>query len=282
MLGPLVTRLSGSSDLYEGTGRPPYSSINFVTSHDGFTINDLVTYRDKHNEANGEGNRDGENNNYSDNYGVEGPTRRKTIESLRLRQIKNMLTTLLLSQGVPMLVFGDECRRTQRGNNNAYCQDNETSWFDWRLIEKNKDLVRFCSALIMFRREQPTVRRESYLTGRPNGHGPLPDVSWYSPLGVAVDWERGPLALIALLTAASPDNDLQGAGRDVMFLMNATGQSVQFILPPVAKQTDWRLFIDTSAEPPGDAHPELDGPAPPLSRKLTLPDHALCCYVARS
>jgi glycogen operon protein len=193
-----------------------------------------------------------------------------------------MLATLLLSQGVPMLVFGDECRRTQRGNNNAYCQDNDTSWFDWKLVEKNKDLVRFCRALIMFRRGQPTVRRESFLTGRPNGQGSLPDVSWYSPLGVAVDWASGPLALIALLTAPRPEDDPQGAGRNVMFLINATRQSLQFILPPVAKQTDWRLFIDTSAEPPGDAYPEQDGPAPPVSRKLTLPHHSFRCYVARS
>jgi glycogen operon protein len=281
MLGPFVTRLSGSSDLYEGGGRPPYSSINFVTSHDGFTLNDLMSYREKHNEANGEGNRDGENNNYSDNYGVEGPTRRKAIERLRLRQIKNMLATLLLSQGVPMFVYGDECRRTQRGNNNAYCQDNEISWFDWRLVDKNQDLVRFCRALINFRREQPTVRRRSFLTGKPNGRGPLPDVSWYSPLGVAVDWESGQSALIALLTAPGPEEDPQGVGRDVMFLVNATGQSLRFILPPVAKRTDWRLFIDTGADPPHDVYPELDGPSPPLFQNLRLSHHTFRCYVER-
>jgi glycogen operon protein len=281
MLGHFATRLSGSSDLYEGAGRPPYSSINFVTSHDGFTLNDLVSYRDKHNEANGEGNRDGDNNNYSDNYGVEGPTRRQSIEQLRLRQVKNMLATLLLSQGVPMLAYGDECRRTQRGNNNAYCQDNEISWFDWKLVDKNEGLVRFCRALIKFRRQQPTVRQRTFLTGKPNGNGPLPDVSWYSPLGVAVDWERGQLALTALLTAPSPKEDLQHLGRDVLFLINATGQPVEFILPPVARQTDWRMFIDTSADSPGDAFPELDGPCPPRCQNDTLPNHTFRCYVAR-
>ncbi len=130
MTGHLATRIAGSSDLYQTSGRQPYHSINFVTSHDGFTMNDLVSYEQKHNLDNGEGNRDGDNHNLSSNYGVEGPTRRKNIENLRQRQIKNMLSTLLLSQGVPMLLSGDEARRTQRGNNNAYCQDNNYSWFN--------------------------------------------------------------------------------------------------------------------------------------------------------
>src|SRR5690606_6462352 len=148
--------------------------INFITSHDGFTMNDLVSYRDKHNEANGEGNRDGENNNNSDNYGVEGPTKRPIVERLRVRQIKNMMTTLMMSQGVPMFVMGDECRRTQKGNNNAYCQDNATSWFDWNLVEHNKELVRFTQALVHFRRAQPTVRRKEFLRGEPHPDTKLP------------------------------------------------------------------------------------------------------------
>ena len=167
MAGDMATRLSGSSDLYEKGNRRPYHSINFVTSHDGFPLNDLVSYRDKHNESNGEGNRDGDNNNHSENYGVEGPTRQSSIQSIRLRQIKNMMATMLLSQGVPMILAGDECRRTQRGNNNAYCQDNQISWFDWRLVKKNKNLVRFVQAMIAFRRQQPTVRRKSFLKGLP-------------------------------------------------------------------------------------------------------------------
>jgi len=160
-LGALATRLAGSSDLYEHDGRPPFCSINFITSHDGFTMNDLVSYKEKHNEANGENNCDGDNHNISDNYGAEGPTRKKSINTIRTRQIKNMLTTLLLSQGVPMLVSGDEVRRTQKGNNNAYCQDNDTSWFNWRLVEKHSNLLRFVRSLIHFRRRQPTVRRKS-------------------------------------------------------------------------------------------------------------------------
>src|SRR3972149_1138427 len=179
MTGPMATRLAGSSDLYLSSGRLPYHSINFITSHDGYTLNDLVTYERKHNMANGEENRDGDNNNYSANYGIEGPTRRKAITQLRDRQIRNMLASLLLSQGVPMLLFGDEVRRTQRGNNNAYCQDNATGWFDWRLVERNSEMLRFTQALIAFRRKQPNVRRPMFLTGTAEKPGHLPDVSWY-------------------------------------------------------------------------------------------------------
>jgi glycogen operon protein len=282
MLGPYVTRLAGSSDLYEHAGRPPYCSINFITSHDGFTLNDMVSYRDKHNEANGEGNRDGDNNNYSDNYGVEGVTNRPEIEALRVRQIKNMLTTLMLSQGVPMFVAGDECRRTQQGNNNAYCQDNQVSWFDWSLIEKNKDLVRFTQALCHFRRIQPTVRRELFLTGRPKVEGALPDVSWYSALGTAVDWSGEDMTLSCLLKKIDPEHDPQGQARDVLLLVNATSEPREFILPPVAKGTRWRLFLDTAAAPPYDVYPDLDGPPPPRARRLTLSYRSLCCFVSES
>jgi glycogen operon protein len=281
MLGPFATRLSGSSDLYQPANRPPYCSINFITSHDGFTLSDLVSYREKHNEANGEGNRDGENNNLSDNYGVEGPTRRADINAIRKRQIKNFLATLLCSQGVPMIVAGDECGRTQHGNNNAYCQDNEISWFDWRLPKTNEDLLRFTQAAIQFRRSQPTVRREHFLTGKPITPGGLPDVSWYSALGVAVNWHGHDLSLICLLKAPGPDQDPTGIGRDVLFLFNACASVREFILPAVAKATRWRLFIDTAADPPGDVYPSHDGPSPPLSGRIALPERSMRVYVAQ-
>ncbi len=278
MLGAFATRLSGSSDLYEGGGRYPYSSINFVTSHDGFTLNDLVSYKHKHNDANGEGNCDGDNNNYSDNYGIEGPADNATVETYRVRQIKNMLTTLLVSQGVPMLSFGDECRRTQKGNNNAYCQDNELSWFDWSLVSKNAELVRFVQALIHFRRSQPTVRREHFLTGSPNERG-VPDVSWYSALGAAVDWHGDDNTLICHLASPSREHDPDDKGRDVLMMLNASPHPRQFILPPLAKGTRWRLFVDTAAESPHDVYPQMDGPSPSRSRRQTLPDRSLRCYV---
>jgi isoamylase len=279
-IGHFVTRLAGSSDLYEHSGRTPYSSINFVTSHDGFTLNDLVSYKEKHNEANGEGNRDGDNNNHSDNYGVEGATKRQEIENLRVRQIKNFLATLMLSQGVPMMVMGDECRRTQKGNNNAYCQDNETSWFNWDLARSNESLVRFASALIKFRRSQPTVRREHFLTGQPKFDGDLPDVSWFSALGTAVDWHGDDSTLTALLKAVEPEHDPEGLSRDVLILVNASTQPREFILPPVAKGTRWRLLLDTAAAPPYDVYPDEGGPPPPRSRRLTLSYRSMCVFVA--
>ncbi len=280
MTGQLATRLAGSSDLYESSGRRPYDSINFITSHDGFTLNDLVSYNHKHNEANGEDNRDGENNNYSFNYGVEGPTRHPAVESLRSRQIKNMLATLLLSQGVPMLLYGDECRRTQWGNNNAYCQDNYTSWFDWKLVRRHAHLVRFCKALIAFRRSQPTVRRRRFLRGQPEaGHG-LPDVSWFSATGEPMDWQRADASLMCLL-AAPARKDGTPAGRHVLLLTHAGLEPREFRIPAMARTISWRRFIDTAAHPPADIYPELDGPLLSGEAVLLAP-RSLQCFVSDS
>ena len=275
-IGDFAMRLSGSSDLYEHGGRLPYSSINFITSHDGFPLNDLVSYREKHNEANGEDNRDGDNNNESANYGVEGPTDDPELNALRMRQVKNMLATLMLSQGVPMVVAGDEFRRTQQGNNNAYCQDNEVSWLDWGLMEENIDLVRFFSSLAHFRRSEPTVRRKHFLSGEATAEDALPDVSWFNALGVAVDWKGPDTALICLLT---PHEDAEEKGREVLLLVNPTSKGREFMMPAVAKGLRWRLFIDTAAESPHDIYPGLDGPAP-VSGTLALTDRSMRCYVA--
>ena len=273
--------MAGSSDLYQPGGRRPYHSINFFTSHDGFTLNDWVSYQDKHNEANGEGNRDGDNNNFSCNWGVEGPTKRKTVARVRLRQIKNSLATLLLSQGVPMILYGDECRRTQQGNNNAYCQDNAISWFDWDLVERNAELVRFCRSLIAFRRRQPTVRRKHFLRGEPTeARQELPDVNWFNAFGTAVDWDGGELTLICLLTAPGLAEDPERVGRDVLLLVNGVQESRQFILPPIAKGIHWRLLVDTAADAPDDTFPDADGPPLPRSGRLTLLDRSLRCYAA--
>ena len=279
-LGSFATRLSGSSDLYERAGRAPHCSINFITSHDGFTLNDLVSYRDKHNQDNGEDNRDGENHNLSDSYGAEGPTRNKIVESLRVQQIKNILTTLLLSQGVPMLLSGDECRRTQRGNNNAYCQDNATSWFDWTLVDRHSDLWRFCRHLICFRRRQPTVRRQQFLTGHASQPGMLPDVSWYSAEGGPVDWNGRP-ALVCLLTRPTLAQDPNGSGSDLLFLLNATGDPREFVLPPPAAGFRWREFIDTAAKPPLDIFPEADGPLLKPAQPQSLAYRSSRVYVAQ-
>jgi glycogen operon protein len=294
MLGHMATRLSGSADLYQAGGRQPYHSINFVTSHDGFPVNDLVSYAHKHNEDNGEGNRDGDNNNFSANYGTEGPSRKKQIEALRQRQIKNFLATLLLSQGVPMLLAGDECRRTQRGNNNAYCQDNQISWFDWRLVEHHADLVRFVQAIIAFRRSNLTLRRRSFLSGVPHQQGELPDVSWFDPAGQAVDWENGEQCLVCIFGApATPKQTEAEKGsasrldrqptvpRHVMLMFNPIGQPREFVVPDLVRAIKWRRFIDTAAESPADVYPDGDGPAPPLNGPIKLAERSLVCYVAR-
>jgi len=279
-LGALATRLAGSSDLYEHAGRPPYCSVNFITSHDGFTMNDLVSYKEKHNLANGEDNRDGDNHNISDNYGVEGPTRKKGVQTIRLRQIKNMLSTLLLSQGVPMIVSGDEVRRTQKGNNNAYCQDNDISWFDWRLVERNRDLLRMVQTLTAFRQAQPTIRRKTFLTGQPVDGRMVPDVSWYAPSGRPLDWGQGELAMVAYIAAPARADDPEGLGRDLVMMFNSTGQDRSYHMPQIGKGTRWTLFLDTAAESPGDVYPEINGPAPPGGGVIEMPCHSLKVYIS--
>ncbi len=280
--GPLATRLAGSADLYQSGGRPPCSSINFITSHDGFTLNDLVSYREKHNLANGEDNRDGDNNNFSENFGVEGPTNRPEIEQLRLRQIKNLIATLMLSQGVPMLVAGDEFRRTQNGNNNAYCQDNEISWLNWDQVEENSELVRFCRNLIEFRINQPTVRRQHFLTGVPEKDKTWADVNWFSPVGTAVDWHSDELPIICLLSAPDNGEDPQNLGRDVLIMINSNGEDIHFMIPTIAKSKIWRLFFDTSQQHPNDVYPEFDGPQLPVNGVHLLPHKSLAVYIAEN
>lgn len=277
--GALATRLAGSSDLYQPSSRQPYHSINFVTSHDGFTLNDLVTYSAKHNEANREGNRDGDNNNLSMNFGCEGPTRNRRIESQRLRQIKNFLATLMLSQGVPMLLAGDECRRTQGGNNNAYCQDNDTSWFNWRLIKKNNGLVRFASALIAFRRAQPTVRRTGFLNGTPRQPGELPDVSWFSPIGQNVVWEMDAHSLTCLFAAPKVQPGSPSGALHVLLFIHGGTLPCDFVVPWHLRELNWRLFLNTSHKSPDDIYPDCDGPEFPAQGAVNLPPRTLACYV---
>jgi isoamylase len=278
--GLLATRLSGSSDLYQPSGRKPYHSINFITSHDGFTLNDLVSYNDKHNEANGEANRDGENYNYSSNYGIEGPTQSAEIESMRLRQIKNMLATLFLSQGVPMLLMGDECRRTQGGNNNAYCQDNDVSWFNWELVERNKGLWRFCRELIHFRRNEPTVRQTTFLLGLPHRLHELPDVCWYGNSGAPVDWNNTDEGIICVLMAPPPPDPMKLSPRHVMMLFHNRDDLREFSIPPEVRHMCWRLFVDTAAESPQDIFPSGDGPAAPTDGSLQLLERSMMVFLA--
>ncbi|HMO12566.1 MAG TPA: glycogen debranching protein GlgX [Pirellulaceae bacterium] len=280
MRGALATRLAGSADLYQNGNRAPYCSINFITSHDGFTMNDLVSYREKHNWANGENNGDGENNNHSENYGVEGPTDDIEIDLIRLRQIKNLMSTLLLSQGVPMIVSGDECRRTQMGNNNAYCQDNEISWFDWSLVDSNTELVRFCSALMRFRRQQSTVRQTQFLTGGLQASRNLPDVSWFSPGGGNINWQEASLPMTCLFIAP-PSAEKGSEGDDLLLMLNPSTQDVPFAVPSIVKRKKWHLFLDTSAKSPDDIYESRSGPLFSETGQRILQARSMCVYWSR-
>ena len=256
-------RFTGSSDLYQHDGRRPFASINFITAHDGFTLHDLVSYNEKHNEANLEGNRDGDNHNRSWNHGVEGPTDDPAINTLRERQQRNFLATLLLSQGVPMLLGGDELGRTQGGNNNAYCQDNEISWFDWELDERQQHLQAFTRRLIEFRARHPVFRRADFLTGEERLGSGSPDVWWFRPDGRKMtqrNWQDGSQTLGVFLNGAEiPTLSAQGApviDDSFLILFNAQPEDVVFTLPAVAYGRRWAHELST-AEPDIEPGSEL-------------------------
>ncbi len=244
MTGAVASRMAGSADLYQHLARAPYQSINFVTCHDGFTLNDLVSYNEKHNLANGEGNRDGSNDNLSWNHGVEGPTDDPLVEGLRLRQIKNFIAILLLSQGTPMLLAGDELRRTQRGNNNAYCQDNEISWIDWTLLEKQKELFRFVKLMIQFRKNHPSLRRRQYYWGETDRRG-RPEVTWHGVRLHQPDWGHESHSLAFTLSGFD-------SGADMHLMISAYTGPLRFELPPPQTGQSWYRCLDTSLPSPHD------------------------------
>ena len=254
-VGELAQRFTGSSDLYQPDGRRPFASINFVTAHDGFTLNDLVSYDAKHNEANLEGNRDGTDDNRSWNHGLEGPTDDPEVNAVRARQVRNFLTTLFLSQGVPMLLGGDEIGRTQRGNNNAYCQDNEISWFDWELDERRQALLEFTRRLIHFRLAHRVFRRTQFLTGTgPQGSG-LPDSWWFRPDGRKMtrrDWADAEQLTVGLFLNGDEIPERTQEGEEVsdetfVILFNAHAERVTFLLPPRRFGQRWKLELSTAA-----------------------------------
>jgi isoamylase len=245
MVGTVASRLTGSSDLYQAAGHMPINSVNFITCHDGFTLNDLVSYNRKNNEANGENNRDGSNENYSWNCGVEGETSDPDIEALRERQIKNFVTILMLSQGVPMLLAGDEIRRTQQGNNNAYCQDNEISWFDWQLVEKNVGLFRFFKLMIAFRKHHPNVRRERFFTGQANEHRQK-DIDWHGSKLFSPEWFNPDSRVLAYTIWGLSQDD------DIHVMLNMDAVDLDFELPPLPRKRKWRKVIDTALPSPAD------------------------------
>ncbi|MGA8184480.1 MAG: glycogen debranching protein GlgX [Terriglobia bacterium] len=229
-----ASRITGSHDLYHESGKGPECSINFVTCHDGFTLNDLVSYSQKHNEANGEGNRDGTNADYGRNYGVEGETDDPAIDAIRRRQIKNMLLTLAISRGVPMILAGDEFRRTQLGNNNAYCQDNEISWVDWSLLKRNRDIFQFARGVLALRRAHPVLRREAYYTHK--------ELQWFDPKGKDPDW-FDPLGKALACLVHGQDSP------DLYLMLNAGSKAIRFVLP-APPSGRWHLAADTTRPTP--------------------------------
>jgi glycogen operon protein len=251
--GALASRLSGSADLYEADGRDPFSSINFVTAHDGFTLADLVSYNEKHNEANLEGGRDGTDDNRSWNCGVEGETDDPEILELRARQQRNFLTTLLVSQGTPMILGGDEIGRTQRGNNNAWCQDNEHSWYDWSETARSRELRAFTQRLIRLRSEHPVLRRGSFLRGQEVKESGLPDVWWFRGDGLKMtrrDWQGGEHVLGMFLNGLEIDTP-GPHGEDVeddsfLILINAHYEDREIMVPRRRFGAQWTLELSTA------------------------------------
>jgi isoamylase len=277
LLGELAYRVTGSADLFESSGRRPYSSVNILTAHDGFTLYDTVAYNEKHNEANGENNQDGHNDNRSWNCGAEGPTDDESVNALRRQQLRNFLATMLLSQGVPMIVGGDEFGRTQNGNNNAYCQDNEISWFHWEHADWQKQLIDFTARLVRERRNHPLFRRPKYFQGRRVPRAGLKDLMWFDTDGSEMnseDWSSANRCLGMLLSGDALDvRDPQGEPvRDdtFCFLFNAYHEPVNFALPG-KENVHWEVFLDT--------HEESGFPASPASYasgdELAVPGRSL-------
>jgi isoamylase len=256
LIGELAYRITGSSDLYARSGRKPYASVNFVTAHDGLTLNDLVSYNEKHNEVNGEDNRDGTNNNRSWNCGAEGSTDDPEVNKLRARQKRNFIATLLLSQGVPMLLAGDEIGRTQQGNNNAYCQDNGISWLDWNPEHVDKELLHFAQRMITLRKEHPAFRRRRFFQGRAIKGARIKDIVWLRPDGKEMtdqEWDQAFARCLGVLLSGEAAGEIDDRGqiiRDSNFvvLINAHHEQIPFILPLRTPHASWLVLVDTSCQ----------------------------------
>jgi glycogen debranching enzyme glgX len=280
-LGEFAARISGSADLYQHSGRAPMASINFITAHDGFTLNDLVSYNNKHNDANGEGNADGESNNRSWNCGEEGPTEDPEVLSLRSRQIKNFLTTMLFSQGVPMICHGDEMGRTQAGNNNVYCQDNELSWVNWNLNATQQDLLHFTRKVIKLRKDHPVLRRRRFFYGDAahGGESKLQEIGWLRPSGEHMrdeDWTAwyARSLMVYVNGHAISEPNLHGekiVDKSFLLLVNASEEDIEFTIPtePTGSSKAWKVVIDTQ---PTKGLPRKLKP----KAKVEVESHSLC------
>jgi glycogen operon protein len=265
----LATRLSGSSDLYLRDGRKPFHSINFVTSHDGFTLRDLVSYNNKHNEDNGEENRDGNDNNCSYNNGAEGPSGDRGIEAVRVKLQKNFIATMMVSLGTPMLLGGDEFGRTQRGNNNAYCQDNEISWYDWSLIKSNAGLFRFAKEMIAFRLRHHGFMRPEFYTGRDGNYNAIPDITWFDETGETPVWEKIGYCMAFRMDGSKAEVLADKDDTDFFIMFNAGPGCVPFAVCDPLPGKRWVRAVDTALPSPDDIlepgmERELDGMSYPV------------------
>jgi glycogen operon protein len=269
--------------LYEWSGRKPYASINFITCHDGFCLKDLVSYNHKHNEANKEGNRDGTDNNDSWNCGVEGPTEDPNIISLRARQKRNFIATLMLSQGVPMLLAGDELGHTQFGNNNTYCQDNELSWLNWDLAEDQQKFLAFVKKLTRFWREQPVLHRRKFFSGRSIRGAGITDISWFTPAGKDMsdeDWNAGYVKCLGMRLAGDLINECDERGEPIigdtlLVILNAHHEPIEFTLPPTNVDHQWERVLDTADDALGPTVITRDG-------KYLIRDRSLAIFRTRT
>jgi glycogen operon protein len=279
MVPLLATRIGGSSHLYQASGRRPYNSINYITCHDGFTLYDLVSYEHKHNEENGEDNQDGSGQNYSSNSGVEGATDDPAVNALRLRRMKTLATILMVSHGVPMILGGDEFGRTQHGNNNPYCQDNETSWVDWNLAETNAGLLRFFQKIIALRNRHPVFRRSRFLTGQDTNLDQYPDVSWHGLTLDKPDWSGSSRVLAFMLDGS----ELPSEGKDVDFYVALNGDSVRhsFQVPRLNAGKKWFRIIDTGRKSPEDILDEDQSAAEIRGKRCSVLPMAAVVLVSR-
>jgi glycogen operon protein len=279
----VATRIAGSNDLYEHSGRRPYASINFITAHDGFTLDDLVSYNEKHNDANGEDNRDGESYNLSWNCGAEGPTTDRCINKLREQQKRNLMASLLLSVGVPMISGGDEVGRTQLGNNNAYCHDSEVSWTPWDLSLEQQQFLAFTRRLVRFRRSQSTLTRRKYFHGRSIRGAEAKDIYWLDPSGREMTdeaWNAPSVRSLGVLMVGSALDEVDERGRQVrgdtlLILLNAHHEEVPFSLPTSAAGTAWVRVVDT-------IEPYVEEHSYPGGAKYRLQGRTLVLFVLRN
>jgi len=280
MIPHLATRLTGSSDLFQTSGRAPFHSVNFVTCHDGFTLNDVVSYAGKHNLANGENNLDGSDDNLSCNYGIEGETADIAVNAMRIRQIKNFLATLMLSQGVPMLLGGDEFRRTQEGNNNAYCQDNGISWLNWDLLEPHEEIFRFARELIGMRKQHGVLRRAHFFSGADHDRDGIPDISWFTCSGMKPDWDKAGSSLACLISGRKEETGAPHDDSDFYLIFNAAATPLAFSLPRPPSGKSWWCMIDTAQPAPKDilrAGKEIK-----VGKKYTAQSRSLVMLISRA